>query len=115
MYTEEQIDRIMTQWLTTKRCGTDEVNGKILGRVHELLREGFPASVSLFERAYFSLVEEKEIHPFKTKMEISETPVRHALTVDEYRLIPAQTVAKRYMREPDFKRDVDSLIERKLI
>jgi hypothetical protein len=49
------------------------------------------------------------------KAKVAEETSGIALTVEEYRLLPAATVIQRYRREKGFKAAVDSLIKRGLI
>ena len=95
---QHQIDDTFKTWLTTKKCGDDISNAKILGRAQELVGEGFPCSVSLFHRSYLELLNEGEIQPFNEPFVPQYAPVHTPLTVEEYRLMPASEIAKKYMK-----------------
>jgi len=119
MYTENQIDQVAGKRLTTKRCGDDDSNGKVLARVDERLNAGFPLSISIFERSYLELVESEVIQPFKEKLAVAAPPAAHVpLTAKEYHAMRASDIARRYMRDTQpggFRDQVDELIKRREI
>jgi hypothetical protein len=70
--------------------------------------------VSLFERCYLEALNDGQIQPFRGKF-VAQAAARQPLTVEEYRNMPAQEIARKYLRKPQFRADVDDLIHRKLI
>lgn len=113
MVYQYQIDDVFQQWITQRRCGDDVANGLVLERIRELVADGFPLSVSLFERSYLELLNSGEIKPFREPF--VPTPERERLTVEQYNRMPAHQIAKKYMTDQVFRADVDDLIRRKLI
>jgi hypothetical protein len=112
MFNETKIDQTMVQWLTTKRCGDDISNDKVLSVVNSLLANGYPLSISLFERAYLRLVADGEIKPFKEKLAVAAVPAaRVPLSVKEYHAMRASEVARKCLTDPVFKADIDRLIK----
>lgn len=69
-------------------------------------------SVSHFILAFQQLKDEGAINPLRAAKPVV---VVHQLTAQEYHSIPAATVVQRYRSDPDFKAQVDLLIEQKAI
>jgi len=71
------------------------------------------SSVSAFRIVAAALASEGEIKPIVRSEEPDEAVPD--LTVEEYRRIPVRTIQLKYKSDPDFKRQVESLIARGLI
>ena len=112
MQFETEFDHYAAEWVTKYRHpGTADL-AKVMERACEI--GGLPC-VSLFERAYRELLAAGEVAPVVEKLvePVVEKPA--VLTVEEYRRMPASTIARKYMVDKNFKAQVDSLIQRKLI
>jgi hypothetical protein len=74
---------------------------------------GGMVSISHFIRAFSELRASGEVKQLRQPRPVAiEEP---QLTPEAYRSIPASVTTRRYMTDPDFKIQVDSLIERGLI
>jgi hypothetical protein len=162
---ENEIDKMRSAWMLTKRFSPDaKTNATIRCRVEEYFESGGYVAVSHFERAYLELLNEDAIRPFrgtvteqpatapvipqdlinwiesprtsvqelrlryrndqdfrkqydlyeKTKGQTQETS-GGALSVEDYRRMPAATVAQRYRKDRSFRAQVDALIKKGLI
>jgi hypothetical protein len=88
-----------------------ETLAKIIDRASEIHEvQGGHFAIAHLERSYIELVNEGAIEPFRGNMEDSG-----ALTLEQYRSLPAAVVAQKYMRDAKFKAEVNSLIARGLI
>ena len=108
---ESDIDREFVAWSSERYTADKQVNAKIYSRVLQLLESGGYVSTSHFARAYLELVNEGIIKPFKGAVPV--LPVakpRQRLTAEDYNALSAQEVTRRYMRDPVFKADVESLV-----
>jgi hypothetical protein len=72
------------------------------------------SSVSAFKIVADALASGDEIRPIVRTTEEPEENIPD-LTAEEYRSIPVRTIQMRYKSDPDFKRQVESLIARGLI
>jgi hypothetical protein len=111
---EADFDSYAAQWLLRYRHPGTEALALVMQRAYDNLAGALP-SVSAFERGYRELYAEGRLKLVTEKLVEPVMPVRQKLTVEEYRAMRADSVARKYMVDREFKRDVDSLIARKLI
>jgi hypothetical protein len=113
---EKDFDHACSLFLERHRFpGRDDL-AKIMQRAHDnLAATGLPPSPSAFERAFLELHSEGEVALVTEKLVESLVEKPEVLTVEDYRKLPASTVARRYLVDRDFRKSVDSLIARKLI
>jgi hypothetical protein len=106
---EQEFDHCAQQWIRKYRSPSAEDMALIMVRAHEN-NNGATPSISAFERAYRELVAEGRMSICNEKYTEPVVVKRKHLTVEEYRLLAAQEVARRFMRDPFFAADVNKLI-----
>jgi hypothetical protein len=111
--TEQEIDNVMSQWMTSKRFTEDaRTNAAIRQRVLENLEQlGGYVSIASFERTYLSLLNEDKIQPFRGSL--AEQPAPAPLIPQEIidcitsPRISTFEQGRRYANDKEFKRYYD--------
>lgn len=109
---EREFDHFAAEWVTKYRHPGTEDLSKVMARAAEI--GGLPC-VSLFERAYRELLSAGKVKPVFEKLTEPMVEKPAVLTVEEYRRMPASTIARKYLVDKTFKSQVDSLIAQRLI
>lgn len=120
MYSKELLDYYRLFWYERDAAGNTYTDWELYrtDAAAELLKEraasyGVVPSISMFIRAFNELRAEGSLRQVRKPLPIE--PEEPALTRDEYYRIPAATIVRRFRAEPEFRAQVQSLIDRGLI
>lgn len=113
---EKEFDRYAAEFLLKKRNPKPEHMALVLVRAYENLA-GAPPSISAFERAWLELYKEKSVPLVMEQLNVPAAEPAKTLTVEEYRSIPANQIARDYLNNKGgwFRGAVDELVRLKKI
>jgi hypothetical protein len=115
---ERDFDTAGANWLLRYRRPSTEDLAKVYRKANELLHElQLTPCVSLFERAYRTLLADHEVALVFEKLVEPVVTKPETLTVEDYKKMQASEITRKYLHNHGgwFRAAVDDLIKRKLI